>query len=213
MLISIFILFCFSLKLILSKNLNENNISYQLKNTENEETLIQCMIELFSTDNKTKEERTEYIVCILEEIRDNSTNARTMVKNALLFKDFFLKEFLINNDMEFLYDLLNEILDNNHPFIDDLFDAIDNHKELMNYLIFFVKSDAEGKNITNFQFSEIIKNITNLDGMDEVFGHIINSSHNDAILKLIEINFFNGTNYSNIQNNLQIKFYHKTLKH
>ena len=135
---SIFILFCFSLKLILSKNLNENNFFFQLKNTEDGERLKQCIFELVSADNITKEEKTEYIVCILEEIRDNSTIARNIVKNVLIFKDLFLKEFLINSDIEYLCDLLNEILGNNHPFIDDLFDAIDNHKELMNYLIFFV---------------------------------------------------------------------------
>ena len=198
MVISIFILFYFSFKIILTDNLNETNIFYQLKNKEDGEKLYQCLVNLTSPGNKTKEEKTKYIVCIFEEIRDNSKIVRTVVKNILSLKDWFLKPLLIDSDMEFMYDLLNETLDKNNPFIDDLFDVIGNHKELMDYLIFLVKANAEGKNITNYEFSEIIKNITNIDGMDKVFNHIINSTHNGAILKLIETKFLNGTIYAKL---------------
>ena len=62
MVISIFILFYFSFKIILTDNLNETNIFYQLKNTEDGEKLTQCFTNLTSPDNKTKEEKTKYMV-------------------------------------------------------------------------------------------------------------------------------------------------------
>ena len=84
-------------------------------------------------------------------------------------------------------------------YVDDLSYVIENHKELINDTLILVKADAEGKNITQYELFKYIHNILNIEGMDKVFSHIINSTHNVAILKLIETKFLNGTVYFNIQ--------------
>ena len=202
MVISIAILFCFSLKLILAKKQNEIIFSFQLKDSNDEERLKQCIANLTKNDI-TKEEKTKSIVCILEEIRDNPKMGSSIIKFFLAFKDLYLKKILENFGVEFLYDLLDEILHPNHPFIDDLFYVIGNHTELIDYILIFVKKDEEGKNITTYESLEIIKNITNIDGMDKVFGHIINSPHNIALIKLVEIKFINGTEYAELYDYLK----------
>ena len=48
--------------------------------------------------------------------------------------------------MEYMHDFLNEIiLDPKYRFIDDLFDVIENHPELINYTFIFLN-----ENITNY---------------------------------------------------------------
>ena len=192
MITSIFILFCFSLKQIFTNNLNETNYFYQLPNTE-ESRLQKCLEEVISKENKT-----ESLICILEEFRDNPDNATALIKNALSMRQFFLPSLLYSAGMECLYDLLNEILDPEHKFIIDLFDVIKNKKEFFNYIIALLKAKGEGKNITNYQLSQFLKNITNIDGMDKVFEHIINSPNNIGIFKLIETKFLNGTIYAKL---------------
>ena len=54
MVISFLILLCFSLKIILSKNLNEANYFHQLRNTEEDMgRLEKCMKDLINFENKT----------------------------------------------------------------------------------------------------------------------------------------------------------------
>ena len=130
MIASIFILFCFSLKQIFTNDLNETNFFYQLPNTE-ESRLQKCLEEVISKENKT-----ESLICILEEFRDNPDNATTLIKNTLSIRQLFLPSLLYSAGMECLYDLVNEILDPEHKFINDLFDVIKNKKEFFNYIIY-----------------------------------------------------------------------------
>ena len=203
MVISIAILFCFSLKLILAKKLNEINFSFQLKDTNDQEKFKQCLTNLFNIDKLTKEEKTKNIVCVLEEFRNYPEASKNLLKLTFAFRSLYLTNILKSINMEPLYDLLDEILNPMHPFIDDLFDVIGNQKEFIDYILIFVKKDDEGKNFTTIELLEIIKNITNIEGMDKVVGHIINSPHNIGLIKVIEIKFINGTKYANIYDYLK----------
>ena len=129
------------------------------------------------------------IVYVLEFIRDNPHIAR---KIFYVFKLYIndnkeiLVSFLNQTDMLFLYNLTEDIVGLNSTFFDDLSDVIENHSEIMNHTLFFVNAIVEGRNITNYELFKAIENILNIDGMDKVFNHIINSTHNGALLILVE---------------------------
>ena len=151
------IFFYISLKLILVKNLNDTNFIYRLGKTQDESKIVECITDLL--DPKKIEEKTKNIVCVLEFIRDNPNNARNITNTVLQNIRYSLKYFLKINDIEFMYDFLNEIFyDNEKKFIDNLFDVIEIHPEIMNYTLTLVN-----ENITNYGFFKAIQNILNID--------------------------------------------------
>ena len=199
MVTSFLIFICFSLKIILSKNLNQTKYFYQIRNTEeDQERISQCIANLIKKQNTTAS-----IVCVLEELRDNPKTAEAIIKFGLALRGTYLPSLLESSGMECLFDLLNEILDPYHAFVNDLLDVMKNHKELINNIIALIKTKEEGKNITNYELFQFIKNITNIEGMDKVFEHIINSTNNDGIFKLIEIKFLDGTIYAKLYKYLE----------
>ena len=199
MLTSIFILFYVFLRFVFSKNLNETNFIYKLQNVEDVERFEQCVKILVLNSSKiTKEEKKENIVCIFEEARDNPKLIRTFFINLKSIIPSVLKPLLNNSDIEFLYDLIIDICGKNRTFFEDLFDVIEKHPELANYIIILIKEEIDGKNITQEQILEVMHNITNIEGMDIVFNHIINSTYNGAIFTLIETQYINRTNYSRL---------------
>ena len=203
MVLSIFILFYFFLKFVIAKNLNETNFIYQYQNTNDTNRLVQCLNNLIlNSSNITNKEKKENIICILEETRDNP---KVFNYSVIIMKVFIapkLKQLLNNTDIEFLYDLLNDIFRNNCTFFDDLFDVIEKNPELVNYTIILVKGEIDGKNITQGQTLNIIYNILNIEGIDKVFNHIVNSTQNGELLILFE-KFLNGTKYAKLYENLK----------
>ena len=206
------IFFYISLKLILVKNLNDTNFIYRLGKTQDESKIDECITALL--DPKKIEEKTKNIVCVLEFIRDNPNNARNITNTVLQNIRYSLKYFLKINDIEFMYDFLNEIFyDNEKKFIDNLFDVIEIHPEIMNYTLTLVN-----ENITNYGFFKAIQNILNIDGMDKISEYIINSTYNDAILKYIDAKLLNGTDYAIINETFYpsrdkiFRLMHKILK-
>ena len=206
------IFFYISLKLILVKNLNDTNFIYRLGKTEDESKIDECITDLL--DPKKIEEKTKNIVCVLEFIRDNPNNDRNITNTVLQNIRYSLKYFLKINDIEFMYDFLNEIFyDNEKKFIDNLFDVIEIHPEIMNYTLTLVN-----ENITNYGFFKAIQNILNIDGMDKISEYIINSTYNDAILKYIDAKLLNGTDYAIINETFYpsrdkiFRLIHKILK-
>ena len=206
------IFFYISLKLILVKNLNDTNFIYRLGKTQDESKIDECITDLL--DPKKIEEKTKNIVCVLEFIRDNPNNARNITNTVLQNIRYSLKYFLKINDIEFMYDFLNEIFyDNEKKFIDNLFDVIEIHPEIMNYTLTLVN-----ENITNYGFFKAIQNILNIDGMDKISEYIINSTYNDAILKYIDAKLLNGTDYAIINETFYpsrdkiFRLIHKILK-
>ena len=134
---------------------------------------------------------------ILVLIRDYPHIARDLFNFTKLFindNKEELKSYLEKANLSFLYNLTEEIFSLNNKFFDDLSTVIENKKELVNYTIDLVKRVIE-RNIDYNKFLEILYNIINIEGMDNVTNHIINSKHNGAILELIEAKFINGTNY------------------
>ena len=206
------IFFYISLKLILVKNLNDTNFIYRLGKTQDESKIDECITDLL--DPKKIEEKTKNLVCVLEFIRDNPNNARNITNTVLQNIRYSLKYFLKINDIEFMYDFLNEIFyDNEKKFIDNLFDVIEIHPEIMNYTLTLVN-----ENITNYGFFKAIQNILNIDGMDKISEYIINSTYNDAILKYIDAKLLNGTDYAIINETFYpsrdkiFRLMHKILK-
>ena len=199
MVLSIFILFYFSLKLIFAENLNEANFLYQFQNNENEikkEQFKENITSIFSKENESQEESKEILIGILELFRSSPKNFRVIFN---FFKPIIKENLgiILNQaNMSFLCNLTEDFFRENNTFFNDAFDVIENHPELINYTLIILKGEIEGKNITQTQIFDIIHYITNIEGMDKVFGHIINSTHNDAILKLIDTKFLNGTKYA-----------------
>ena len=151
------IFFYISLKLILVKNLNDTNFIYRLGKTQDESKIDECITDLL--DPKKIEEKTKNIVCVLEFIRDNPNNARNITNTVLQNIRYSLKYFLKINVIEFMYDFLNEIFyDNEKKFIDNLFDVIEIHPEIMNYSLTLVN-----ENITNYGFFKATQNILNIE--------------------------------------------------
>ena len=177
MVLSIFILFYFFLKFVIAKNLNETNFIYQYQNTNDTKRLEQCLNNLiFNPSEMKEEEKKENIICIFEEARDKPKTVRNIVINMKILIAPYLKQLLNNTDIEFLYDLLNDIF--NGTFFGDLFNVIEKHPELVNYTIILVKEEIDGKNITQDDILDIVNKIFNIEGMNIVFIQVyINFSH------------------------------------
>ena len=206
MVASIFIFFYFSLKLILAEVLNEANFSFPLKNTEGKRTIAECadiISSLINSEDKPKEQIYEATLCVLELIRDDPAVAEGLISIIKIIVIPNLPEILIQNNMSFLTNLTDEVFGKNSKFFDDLIDIIKNHPEFCDYSITLVKSLQEGKNITQSDLLIYIYNMTNIDGMDKVIGHIINSTHNIALFKLVEVKFINGTKYAELYESLK----------
>ena len=206
MVASIFIFFYFSLKLILAEVLNEANFSFPLNNTEGKRTIAECadiISSLINSEDKPKEQIYEATLCVLELIRDDPAVAEGLISIIKIIVIPNLPEILIQNNMSFLTNLTDEVFGKNSKFFDDLIDIIKNHPEFCDYSITLVKSLQEGKNITQSDLLIYIYNMTNIDGMDKVIGHIINSTHNIALFKLVEVKFINGTKYAELYESLK----------
>ena len=193
----IFILFSFFLKFVIAFNLNETNFIYQYQNSNDTERFHQCLNDLVMNSSKlTIEEKKENIACILEEARDKPKQIGIFFNNLKAVIPTVLKPLLNNTGIEFLYDLLNDIF--NGTFFGDLFNVIEKHPELVNYTIILVKEEIDGKNITQEDILDFMNKILNIEGMNKVINHIINSTYNDAILTLIETKLMNNTNYAGL---------------
>ena len=133
----IFILFSFFLKYVIAFNLNETNLIYPYQNTNDTERFQLCLNDLVMNSSKlTIEEKKEDIACILEEARDKPIQIRPFFNNLKVIIPKVIKPLLNNTDIEFLYDLLNDIF--NGTFFGDLFNVIEKHPELVNYTIILV---------------------------------------------------------------------------
>ena len=200
MVISSFIFFYFFLKIILTKNLNETNFPLQIQNTINEKTAGECVTFIASTiykDKISQEEINEIILCVLVIIRDEPGFAGNIINTIRDYAGDHLQKILIQNNMPFLCDLADDAFRNESRLYDDLLEVIVNDKEFINYSIVLVKTVMAGKNITLDELLKYIFNISNIPGMDNVFGHLVNSTHNGAFFILVE-KLLNGTGYGNL---------------
>ena len=75
-----------------------------------------------------------------------------------------LKKYLTQTNMTFLYNLTAEIFSDNSTFIDDLFDILENHTEIINYTLILL-NNTEGKEITQDDLVKYMYKILNIDGM------------------------------------------------
>ena len=205
MVISSFIFFYFFLKIILTKNLNEINFPLQIQNTRNEKTAGECVTFIASTiykDKISQEEINEIILCVLVIIRDEPGFAGNIINTIRDYAGDHLQKILIQNNRSFLCDLADDAFRNESRLYDDSPEVIVNNKEFINYSIVLVKTVMVGKNITLDELLKYIYNITNIPGMDNVFGHIVNSIHNGALFLLVE-KLLNGTRYGNFFNSIK----------
>ena len=191
---SFFIFFYFFFKLILARNLNETNFLYQPQNIKDElrrEQLKEDITPSFIPEDKSEEDIKKELIDVLEQIRKTPKVSHYLfiILRPVIWND--LDFFFALNKLKFLCDLTKEIFSQNSTFLNDLFDVIKKEPKLINYTIILVKGEIDGKNLTDEQILDIFHNITNINGMDKVFSHIINSTHNDAILELIETQSLN----------------------
>ena len=216
MLITIYIFLYLLLKFIIAENLNRTNFSFRLQNTENEEREGECLflvISLIPFDDISKEKMNELIICILEMFRDHPSSAKIIIEWVI--KPYLpkkLKKILNQNNMSFLSEFVEEVFGPESDLYTDLIDVIKNHKELIDYSLILVKAVMKGKNITQEDFLIYMRNITNIPGMDKVFGHIVNSTHNDALLILVE-RLLNGTKYAKLYESLKEDFIYPLKDH
>ena len=205
MVISIFIWFYFSFKLILTDKLNETNFLFQLQNDENGKSLEECLVLAFSLltkGNITTDEIKEVVICTLEQLRDNSASSGNLIDLIFQLINLQLETILKQNNMTFLLNFTNEIFGDKSKFISDFKNVIQNRKEFVNYTIILVNKVFDGQNITSKELLKYIYNITNIDGMDTAFENIINSTHNGALLLLVE-RLLNGTEYAAFYNSIK----------
>jgi hypothetical protein len=216
------------LKLIEINLFNGTNYKFNETFYQYKDPIIQLIYKilkegLFSSENELNK---NIIVYILELFKEHPQIVRKLLNFIKLYindNKEVLKTFLNQANMQFLYNLIEDIVRLNSTFFDDLSNVIEDHKELINDTLILVKANAEGKNITLYELFKYIHNILNIEGMDKVFSHIINSPHNIGLIKFVEIKFINGTKYANLYDYLKndtiylhrnqlIKFVYKILK-
>ena len=215
MVASILILFYFSLKLIVAENINNTNFSFQLQNTEDEKRQKECfslIISLFPPEHIPKEKMSEIILCISELLKNPTytkilldsikQNIRLLIGIIKPNISEYLTTILIENNMPFLCDLVKDVFGPESKFYDDLIDVIEKHTEFIDYSFALVKEILERKIMPLDEFLKYMYNITNIDGMDKVSNHILNSTHNGALLILAE-KLLNGTKYAEIYESLK----------
>ena len=138
----------------------------------------------------------EKIIYIFNLIKDFINSIKPSIRK-------YLKTFLNQNNMTFLYNLTAELFSDNSTFINDLFDVLQNHTELINYTLIFI-NEVIDKNVTDLdEIFKHLQKILNVDGMDKVFGHLVNSTHNRAILTLIETKILVGNDYNDLYQSLK----------
>ena len=205
MLISIFIWFYFSFKLILTEKLNENNL-FQLQNNENAKNLEKrfslAMSVLSKGDTMSTDGIKETVIYILEQLRDNPVASRGLVDLLFQIINSQLKEISQQNNMKLLYNFTEEIFGSESGLKSDFKNVIINHTEFFNYTIILVNKVFDGKNIIADELFKYIYNIINIDGMDKVFAHILNSTYNGAIFELVG-KLLNGTEYAELYDSLK----------
>ena len=116
---------------------------------------------LLITDNEPKdEEKINKIRNTLESIR----NFINSIKNIIYENR---EDILDRANLTSLYDLTTDIFDENSTFIDDLFNLIEEHPELVNHIVTLIKGGLTG-DITKFIVLDTIKKIFNVEGFKEL---------------------------------------------
>ena len=151
MVASIVILFYCSLKIILAENLNVTNFLFQLKNAEDEDKQQKCISKITAliSGEISKEKMSEAILCSLELIRDNPAFSGNIIGLIKPFFSMIVNPILIQNNMSFLCDFVEDAFGPKSKFYDDLLYVIQNHKEFVDYSLILLKADMEGKNKFN----------------------------------------------------------------
>ena len=201
MVISIFILIYFSLKLVLAKNNNQTNYLSSFGDEEMDPSrLYICLSNLVTTamggGESSREEKNENIECVLRITQKYPTFAKPIIQNIINMIRPFIPKITEKIEMPFLKELLMEILDESHPFFNDLFKVIETNESFIENILIFVKQDSTREYSTENEFFKILYRILNIDGMDQALSHIINSTHNDVIFKLFETRYLNESIYS-----------------
>lgn len=97
------------------------------------------------TDNEPKdEEKINKIRNTLESIRNFINSIKQVIYENR-------EDILDRANLTSLYDLTTDIFDENSTFIDDLFNLIEEHPELVNHIVTLIKGDLTG-DITKLLF-------------------------------------------------------------
>ena len=147
MVISIFILFYFSLKLIIAKNNNQTNYLSSFGDEEMDPSrLYICLSNLVTTamggGESSREEKNENIECVLRITQKYPTFAKPIIQNIINMIRPFIPKITEQIEMPFLKELLMEILDESHPFFNDLFKVIETNESFIENILIFVKQDS-----------------------------------------------------------------------
>ena len=147
MVISIFILFYFSLKLIIAKNNNQTNYLSSFGDEEvDPNRLYICLSNLVTTamgaGESSREEENENIECVLRITQKYPAIAKPIIQNIINMIRPFIPKITEQIEMPFLKELLMEILDESHPFFNDLFKVIETNESFIENILIFVKQDS-----------------------------------------------------------------------
>ena len=96
--------------------------------------------------------------------------------------------------MGYLNDFLDEIFDDKSTFFYDLFNFIEKNPIFIDCIYPLVNSTLVD-NKQQINLTKILNKILNIEGIDKVAIHFINSTHNDVIFTLLEKLYFPGTSY------------------
>ena len=199
MAISIFILISLILKFIISKNLNDTNYSYQLKDSHDQEKFQQCIMNIVKTfmgsDSSEKKINKTDIICVLEVTEKNPSLSRNFFVGLKGLIRNYVGQYLEKVNLTYTHDFVLEILDDKSTFINDLFDFIekDTNSTLINYAIGYLKNDSSINEISGFSFA---CKILNMEGSEKVCNHLLESSNKYVLFELLKEYYIPGTNYT-----------------
>ena len=193
MTIWIFISISFFFKLIITKSLNETNFLYQHNEEDDSSRFDICIANLFKSESSS-EEKLKNVTCILDITKRNPQITYKKLNNSKPLILYFLKKTLEKNDMEYLNDFLDEIFDDKSTFFYDLFNFIEKNPIFIDCIYPLVNSTLVD-NKQQINLAKILNKILNIEGIDKVAIHFINSTHNDVIFTLLEKLYFPGTSY------------------
>ena len=193
MTIWIFISISFFFKLIITKSLNETNFLYQHNEEDDSSRFDICIANLFKSESSS-EEKLKNVTCILDITKRNPQITYKKLNNSKPLILYFLKNTLEKNNMGYLNDFLDEIFDDKSTFFYDLFNFIEKNPIFIDCIYPLVNSTLVD-NKQQINLTKILNKILNIEGIDKVAIHFINSTHNDVIFTLLEKLYFPGTSY------------------
>ena len=125
-----------------------------------------------------KSKNKEKIINALELVKEFMNSIKPNMRN-------YLEKYLNQNNMTFLCNFIADVLSENSTFIDEIFEVLENHTEIINFTLILLNGE-KGKKFSGNDLFKYLSSILKIKRMDKVFNKLY-QKYRDYLFDIIKI--------------------------